>query len=907
MISFKRIYLFIFLLLVFSWRVFSQNTDSIIISEKYVDLKLYQVFDQMQEKHNLKFFYKAEWLKDRSFSGEFTDITFDAALKEILLNTGLDFYCYQNNVVLLPREEVAFITGDMLGLNKAVSSSEAVIIGNMNLVGKFKKLKLSGIITDGANGEPLTGATVMIENTSQYTLSGYNGKYEMEIAPGSYIISASFFGFENKKVSVQAVSPGELNFELFEKSHEINEVVVTALRADENVRSHQMSVVQLDAKSIKQLPSLVGEKDILKSLTMMPGVKSVGEFGSGINVRGGGEDQNLYLIEGAPVFNTSHVMGLLSVVNPDAVHGVTLYKGHIPAEYGERVSSVLDVELKDYNCQEFHAKGGIGIYNSRLLFEGPLFNKKVTYKIGGRTSYSDYLLKQMPDYYLMHSSAKFYDLTGLVNIALKNNPISLFGYYSYDYFKYADNFIYNYGNKLGSAQWSHIFSSYLSTNIKLSYSNYSITRDDYMNIKDQHSIWSQVKYFSGKFNTSFTGINKNKFDIGFQGIKYNIAPGDQTPISGPDATYKSTEREQAVEFSAFANDVIELNQNITLQLGLRYTRYSYLGPKTIYNYSGSNSGIFDDPTDSIVYSPGTNIVNYSGIEPRLSVKFQIDKQSSLKLSYNKNIQYLGLLSYTSISTPEDVWKLSDLYIKPLTVNQIALGLYRNFSNNLIETSVELYYKNQNNVLEYINGAELSLNNHIESELINAYGKNYGIELFVRKSSGRWDGWVTYTYSRALKQTKGNSAKTTINNNTVYPSQFDKPHDLTIYANYHYNRRLRFGANFALSSGRPVTLPEYTFYAGNKQLIYYSDRNKYRLPTYHRLDFSVSYDESLRKNKKWKGSWTFSVLNVYARKNAYSIFYKQETPSEFNNYELFSLYKLYLIGKPLPTLTYNFIF
>lgn len=897
----------LFLCLLAFQKIVAQEVNEYIVSTEFVTKDITDIFRYFEETYNLEFSYKAEWFADYTYSGKFDGEKFSTVIDKILAETGTTHLIFQNQVVLLPRSEVAYIMGDMIDMNHSNrTNTSQILIGDPELIGTYKIVKLQGIVTDGATKEPLTGATILVENSNNYSVSGYSGEYLLELVPGEYNLSASCIGFENRKLDIEIVSPGELEIDLFEKTHKINEIVVYAQKADENIRSHQMSMVQLDAKTIKQLPSIVGDKDIIKSLTMMPGVKSVGEFGSGINVRGGGEDQNLYLIENTPVFNTSHVMGLLSVINPDVVHSVSLYKGHIPAKYGERVSSVMDIQLQDYNGKEFHVKGGIGLYNSRLMVEGPLFNKKVSYKIGGRTSYSDLLLKRMPDYYLQNSSASFYDISANFKIALKNNPIKLFGYYSYDYFKYAEDFLYNYGNKMASADWRHVFNSNLSSQTTFSYSNYNVDRKDYQNELTQSSVSSQIEYLSGKLKFDYTGFQNHQFEAGIQGIQYSIEPGTKTPIGNSKSEIFTTDTEQGEEFSVFLNDIYELNYRITFQAGLRYSYYNYMGPRTIYNYSNEATGL-PVVSDSVVYSEGQKIINYNHLEPRLSVKLLLNETSSLKMSYNKNVQYLGLLSYTAISTPEDVWKLSDPYIEPVIANQFAIGYYRNFFNNQIETSVETYYKQLKNVVEYKNGAQLALNNHLEQELINADGYNYGIEFLVKKSAGKINGWIAYTYSRSLKKTSGLNQTNMINNNDFYPSQYDKPHDLTVYLNYQLNKRFRVGGNFAFSSGRPITLPEYVFRSGVHELVYYSDRNKYRLPTYHRLDLFVSLDESLRKDKKWKGSWTFSILNVYGRKNAYSVFYKQEEPSVENNYELFSLYKLFLIGRPFPTLTYNFIF
>jgi hypothetical protein len=875
-------------------------------------------FHDIEEKYPVKFYFKNEWFIDDSISLSLDNTPLTRALDRI---TDAKPFIYQivqgNMVVFMPKEDVAMLLGQMIDMDQGFDLN-IISVGNPNEAGKFKKVELKGKVKDGKSGEPLIGANLQIEKTTQGCVSNVSGNYSLIVAPGIYNLIVTSIGYEKAIYKVKIISNGSLDFELFEKSLKIDEIAIYAQRPDKNVRSSQMSLVEMDAKSIKQLPSLTGEKDILKSFTMMPGVKSVGEFGSGINVRGGGEDQNLYLIEGAPIYNTSHVFGLMSVINPDIVNNVTLYKGHIPANYGERVSSVMDIQVKDNNCKVLRAKGGIGLYNSRLMFEGPITNENLTFKIGGRTSYSDWLLKRIPDYYLQNSSASFYDINAFLNWNFKNNRITVFAYNSQDKFNYAHQQAYNYGNTLGSVNWSHFFNQNLSSLLTLAYSQYDASKDELQSVFEKSRIASQIKYASVKYNVKYNGINHHTIDGGLQVIRYQVQPGKKSPLDSSSLIpIQSLSSQRAIEDALYVNDLFDINEHFAINAGLRFSGYYLLGPQTILDYKKGYGLSPITVSDSVIYKKNNIVQSYYGIEPRLSFKIQFNERNSVKLSYNRNDQYISLISYSSISTPNDVWKLSDTYMKPIISDQYAIGYYRNFKNNIIETSIEVYYKKLSNLTEYKNDANIEMNEHLETELINASGKNYGVELLLKKNKGKLDGWISYTYSRSLKKTNGYFPEEKINNNTYYPSSYDKPHDLTITGTYHINRRWRFAGNFSYSTGRAVTLPEIKYTVPNdmysiyktisNEIIYYSDRNKYRLPDYHRLDLSLSMDESLRIRKKWKGSWTFSVLNVYARKNAYSVFYKKEEPTKSNNYNTFSLYKLYLIGQPLPTLTYNFIF
>ncbi len=887
----------------------SQSIDTLYLSATYTNTPLTYLLSDIENKFPVKIYFKNEWFTDDTINLSFVNTSLPDVLDKVVKGTPYLYKVVQGNmVVFMPREEVALLMGQMVDLSLDMGDISIIVIGNPDEAGKFKKVTLTGTVSDGKTGDPLFGATIFIENTTNAVISKLNGEYSLEIYPGIYTLVVSSIGFEKAAYKVKIISNGNLDIELFEKSHEIDEVAIYGQRLHDNVRGNQMSLVEMDAKNIKKLPAIVGEKDILKSLTLMPGVKSIGEFGSGINVRGGGEDQNLYLLEGAPVFNTSHVFGLLSVINPDAVNNVTLYKGHIPAGYGERVSSVMEIQLKSNNIEKLHARGGIGLYNSRLMLEGPVYKDIVTFNIGGRTSYSDWLLGRLPDYYLQNSSASFYDVNGLMKLNLKKHQVTFFGYKSYNKFRYTDQLKYGYENILGSLRWNQSIGSSLGSNLLISFSQYNAKKDDIKKGYEQSRLSSQINYLNGKYNISYTGFADHNIDLGLQGMVYRIRPGELFPLNDSSLIIHDVLRnEQAYEGSVYINDFYEINNNISVNAGIRYSGYFFTGPLNIPVYKEGAPVSEISVIDSIYYGSGEVIKSYFNIEPRLSLKVQLSDINSVKLSYNRNSQYISLLSYTSIPTPDDVWKLSGAYIKPLIADQFAVGYYHNFPGKSIETSVELYYKKLANLVEYKDNASLEMKQHLETEIINASGKNYGIEFLLKKKTGKLDGWISYTYSRTFKKTSGVFSEEIVNNNDFYPSSYDKPHDLTVLLNYNINRRWRIMGNFTFSSGRSVTLPEYKYNIGAEQIIYYSDRNKYRLPPYHRLDLSVSLDESLRIKKKWKGSWTFSILNLYGRKNAYSVFYKKEKPSQDNDFQRFNLFKLYIIGRPLPILTYNFIF
>lgn len=900
---------FVFVLLVMlSYNVVAQ-IDSIIINEKVKNVSLIDFFDSIERKYGLHFCYKPQWFAFDSISEDFNHITVTAMLDSIIGNKPYIYEIIRRNMVIfLPASAYATIVLANSQLRRDFESNQnTILIGDEKNSGRSQMVVLRGSVLNAKTNEPLIGASLQIKNTSKGTTTDFEGKYDMQLTPGYYTILCSNVGFEPVEKNIKIISTGELPIVLVEKSISIKEVTVRANEMNRNVKQNQMSIVELDRKSIKELPALTGQRDVIKGLTLMPGVKSIGEFGSGIHIRGGGEDQNLFLMNGVPIFNTSHVFGLLSVINPDAVSQAQLYKGHIPAEFGERASSVLDIHINESTPEKWSTSGGIGLYNTRLMTEVSVLQKKLTLRVGGRTSYSDWLLHRINDYNLQNSSANFHDLLAQIKFKYQKDHLSLFGYSSYDMFSYNSELDYIYKNMLANAQWTHFFSKNLVSTFTVAQSNYIMQCDNLTNPNLSHRINSDIQYRSIKLNIKYTGLPRHKIVAGSKMIRYDINPGIKYPINNNTLENKfAMAQEQGIETAGYISDIFTICEGWSVNLGLRYSVFSAIGPQDIYIYDEEHPRIHNI-VDTSKYDKNERIALYQALEPRASLKIQLNKKSSLKFSYNKNVQYLNLLSHTSISTPDDVWKLSDKYIKPITTNQFAMGYYRNFMNNIFESYIEVYYKNLENIKEYKNNANIRLNDHIETELLHASGRSYGVELFLKKKIGKIYGWISYSWSVSQIRTNGETKETRINENQYYPLNHDKPHDLSIVFNYRPQKRLRLSANFSLSSGRPVTLPEYTYKIGDNKLIYYSERNKYRLPPYHRLDISISLDESLRKKKKWRGSWTFSILNVYARKNAYSVFYKKQKPNETNQYRWFNLYKLYIIGRPFPTLTYSFKF
>lgn len=885
-----------------------QVADTLVVTGNYRNSPVIGFLDKLTAEYSIIFYYDPEWLENVVINQTFLNTPVEEAVALVLKETPYRSIRFQDAYIVIPREKEEDISS---GSKESYFDSGiyTVQIGNPDEAGRYKTAAITGHITDGATRDPLESATIQITNTRFAAVSDRNGKYSITLSPGLYKLKISCVGFDAVDYSIKLISSGNLDVTLNEESILIDGVVIKSRRADHNVTSNQMSLIEVNREAIQQLTLTIGTKDIIRSMTLMPGVKSAGEFGSDIIVRGGGSDQNLILIEGAPVFNTAHIFGLLSVVNADALESAVLYKGNIPARFGERVSSVMDLKIRQDNDEKFWGTGGIGLIDSRLTLGIPVIKKKLSVLIGGRTTYSDYLLHMMRDAYLKNSSAYFFDMNGLVTYNInKANQLSLSGYKSYDLFDYVNNLKYDYGNTLGSFKWSHNFNNRLHANLQGSYSSYEINTYNETNAYEMTAITSGLSYASARLNATYTFKTDDNIDVGIQSIFYTIQPGSLSPLDEASVISPyNLKPEQAIENAIYVAGKFELSSVVSINAGLRYSYYDFRGPNTIYIYDSEAPRITSAIIDSVVYAKNEVIKTYSGIEPRISLKFQLNSSSSVKLNYNRANQYISLVSYSAVPTPDDRWKLSDPYIKPVICDQVAVGYYKNLRQNSIETSVEIYYKRLQNLVEYKNGAQILLNPYLETALLNASGESYGVEFFIKKSLGSLDGWLGYTWSRTLKKTSGIYEDEIINDNTWYPSSFDIPHDLTLMATYHLNRRWQVSGTFKYNSGRAITLPENKYVIDNEYVIQFSDRNKYRLPDYHRLDLSITVGESLRIKKKWKGSWTFAVINVYGRDNAYSVFYEKHPMSVQNNFTLFSLNKLYIIGHPIPTLTYNFKF
>lgn len=771
-----------------------------------------------------------------------------------------------------------------------------------------EKFTLSGTVSDSKNNETLIGVNIYIPTLKIGTTTNEYGFYSISILKGEYEIEISYVGYQTIQKNILLNQNTKNNFSISENGEELQEVVITDNRSKINIKSPEMSANKLSIATIKKMPVVLGEVDVLKSILLLPGVTNAGEGASGFNVRGGGADQNLILLDEATIFNSSHVFGFFSVFNPDAIKDLKLYKGGIPARYGGRASSVLDIYQKDGSSKDFHMNGGIGLISSRILAEGPIVKDKGSFLIGGRASYAHLFLKLSEDD--KNNAAYFYDLNTKLSYKLNdNNSLYLSGYFGRDVFSLNKSFTNIYGNSILNLRWNHLYSDKLFSNLSLIYSDYYYGLDlDFVGFK-----WdSGIKNYNIKYDFKHYLSDKLKLNYGLNATYYEFNPGTIKPSSidsgiNPD----QLDKKYAFEPSVYLDAESQLSNKITVAYGLRYSLFYRLGSSTINYYDNDQAVVFNSdiqiyekgtPTSTRYFGKNKVIKDYNNFEPRFSVSYQLNDDQAIKASYNRMAQYLQLISNTSSPTPLDVWMPSDKYIKPQLADQVALGYFRNISSGAYSFEVETYYKEVKNRLDYIDGADLIANDAIEQVILNGRMRAYGLEIMVKKNKGKFNGWVSYTLSKSEQQTPGRTPEEIgINNGKWYASAYDKTHNLAITSAYNLNEKWSFGANFALQSGQPVTYPNGQYEYLGITVPSYGLRNENRLPAYHHLDISATLTPRKNKDRNWKGEWVFSIYNLYNRMNAASINFRQNVDSGDNEAVKTSIFGI------VPAVSYNFKF
>jgi len=911
----------LFFLLGFSCKIVAQERN--LVSGDFDSSSFANFVTHIESNASYHFYYDAAEMESFKVTLHFREQTLDSVLNRLFQNTTFNFAIDSVNEVFVTRHvkiqtifphDFFTAAGNFTDTTKAKdiqpeqtsqklrSSIENRLfeIGSIAANPNYNKATLAGYVRESKNGEAISGATVYVDSLSIGTTTDSYGYFSLTLSPGRHELHISSVGMQETVRQVLLHSDGKLTVELQDFVPTLKGVTIIADR-NSSIRNLQMGVEKLSIKTIRQVPVVLGEADILKVVLTLPGVTSVGEASTGFNVRGGSPDQNLILFNDATIYNPSHLFGFFSAFNTDVVKSVELYKSTIPEKYGGRLSSVLDVEGREGNSKKISGIGGIGPLTSKLMIEGPIVKDKTSFILGGRTTYSNWLLHSLHNTAFSNSEGSFYDVdVHLSHTIDSKNSLYLNGYLSSDAFKLNSDTLYKYSNRNANLKWKHIFSNKLYGVLTGGYDHYEYNVSSESNAVSGFKLGFDINqsYLRADFN--YAANPKHFINFGLNSVHYRLHPGSFTPEGSRSLVVPDNlEAEQGLESALYAGDQFTVSHKFSLNAGLRYSIFNFRGPQSVYSYVPGVTREVATITDTSFYGKGSNIKTYTAPELRVAFRYSLSNDASLKLSLNTTAQYIHMLSNTTAISPTDTWKLSDPYIKPQQGNQASLGFYKNFASNNIETSIEVYYRQIKNYLDYKTGANLVMNHHIETDVIRSQGKGYGAELLIKKLSGRLNGWFSYTYSRIFLRTDDPLAEN-VNNGSYYPANYDKPNSVNLIGNYQFSHRYSISLNVIYSTGRPITLAEGIYNYAGSQRLFFSQRNEFRIPDYFRTDLSVNMDGNHKLKQKIHNSWSFGVYNLTFRKNAYSVYFVEEN-GKIKGYELS------IFGTAIPFITYNFRF
>lgn len=911
-------------------QVVLSQTKNNVISVSFNNKPLKEVVLELERESSHVFFFKDEWLKDIIINETFTEKPLNYILDRVFRETSINYIIYNSKVILsnnnvvynsLPKgyfpEEL-----DTLQINKEKENEnetktvvfyeqfssqstkdnpEIITIGKQNSNSK-SYYTLTGKVNNLRTNEPLQNLVISVQNKSINAVTDEKGIYSIKLPVGYNSLETRLLGHKPEIRNIIIYGDGSLNFLVSEDTEELSEVLIVSKRND-NVKSVISGVTRIDVADIKTIPLVLGERDILKVAVTLPGIKTAGEGSSGFNVRGGRTDQNLILLDDAVIYNSAHFLGFFTALNPFTTGSLDIYKASIPVQYGGRLSSVFDIKTKDGNMEKLSGEGSIGPVTANLAVETPVIKNKSSLTTGFRATYSDWVLKTIKDEEsLKNSQASFFD--GVLKYTHKfndKNRIQSTIYYSKDKFSISSDSVFNYSNLLGSIKWDHTFNGKNRGSVIVSSSQYKYDIDYEGDRNLNFDFGYNINETQLKLNMKYLYNKKHKFDYGFNSKLYKVNPGNIKPKGeNSDIEALSLDEERGIESAIYISDLYEISNKFLLDIGLRYSFYSALGPSQQNAYI--NGVPKEQSTIKEVKTYGNNefIKTYGGPEARVSIRYLLTPELSLKASYNNLYQYIHLLSNNTTESPTDAWKLSDLNIKPQRSEQFSLGIYKDFNTANIEISLEGYYKKMKDILDYKIGADLILNEDLERELLQGEGKAYGIEFLIKKKNGKLNGWLSYSYSRSFTRLANTITEEQVNDGDYFPANYDKPHDFTVIANYKLTHRYSFSANFTYQTGRPITYPIGKYIFANEEQVVYSDRNKYRIPDYYRLDLGINIEGNHKIKKLAHSFWNISVYNVLGRNNPYSIFFENENGK-------IQAYKTSIFGTPIPTITYNFKF
>ena len=912
--------LFIILLLFLASQSQAQDHN---LSFQFKRILFKDLVDTVEKKVRIKIYYTNKLVDSLYLNINSENDSLEGLLSKALIKEGFSFIIVERNKIILSKgysiktnfqeQYNAYLKKSLIKIDSSnyvrpvqrpenTSGNEefkVFRIGKPSVNSKSDKAILSGIVINPVTGNPVAGAIVYVEKIKAGAVTNDAGFYSLTLPKGQYQLECRMIGMRSAIRNLMIFSDGVLDIEMTENTNQLDNVNVSANK-ENMVRNVRLGIEKISVKMLRQIPMGLGEADLIKSSLLLPGVQTVGEASGGYNVRGGSADQNLVLLNYAPVINSSHFFGFFSAFNSDLIKDVTLYKSGIPAKFGGRLSSVMDIVPLEGNNDKIKVSGGISPVTGRVLVEGPIKKNKCTFVIGTRTTYSDWILRLLADQRLKKSTASFYDIQGIINISInEKNSISISGYYSNDKFDYYRENAFNYGNFASTLKWHHSFSPKLSSQISAIISDYHYQLDTKQDSTNFNSIYYELNQKILRADFLYFPADKHKIEFGLDATYYSLSPGIRKPIGDFSViTPKQLERERAVEPALYISDEFEISPVFSVSGGLRSALFTSFGPGTEFNYYDNTSRSVESISDTVSFRKGQIIKSYPELEFRISSRVILSPKTSLKFGVQRVFQYLHMISNTTSMSPTDIWKLSNKYIRPEMSDQFSIGLYNNFGRRAIETSIETYYKTLRNILDYKGGAELLMNEHLETDVINGIGKAYGIELMVKKQAGTLTGWISYTYSRVLLKVDSPYEEEKVNGGKYFPANYDKPHDLKIVTNTKLSRRLNVSTIFVYNTGRPITLPVAYYDFSNTSTVYYSNRNEYRMPDYMRLDLSATINGNLKAKKLNHSSLTFTVYNVLGRRNPYSIFFRNEDG-------VVKDYQMSIFGQPIFMVTYNF--
>lgn len=919
-----KLFLRLFLFFISFLNVHAQNEKDLITIDFNNETKQ-EVFTKIEANTQYTFFYIKDWLDASLFSGNFIASPIETILDALFSESELNFMVLEGTKIILTQNNLIYdqlpdtFFGDSLKkatytvtqinnnpvlVNKIKINTNANIqtfkIGREQRNSKKTSYQLSGYVNNEETLEPIPSLAILVEGTTIFTVTDINGFYNVLLPIGENILDFKSLGIENIKKRVIIYNDGELNISLREGFEMLNEVIVQA-DANKNIDENIGGTVSIDVEESKNIPLVLGERDVLKVATTLPGIATAGEGSQGFNVRGGQTDQNLILFDDAVIYNPQHFFGIFSALNPFAIGSIKIYKGNMPAEFGGRLSSVFDIKTINGNTEKIVGEGSVGLVTSNILLEIPVVKEKSSLIIGGRAAYSNWLLRSLNEESLNSSQASFYDFLASYNHKINdNNNIKVTGYISKDDFSIASDSIFAYENRLVSVKWDHKFSDKSSGNLVLSNSQYIFNIGFESDRNNDFLLDYQLNETEAKMKANYAFTPTLKLDFGFSSKLYTINPGRIQPLGNSAVLPLEIPQERALESAVFVSRNFDLSNKLSIDAGLRYSFYAALGESIQREFEPGQPRNEDTVINTINYDKNEVVTTYGAPEVRLSGRYKFAEDLALKMGYSNTVQYIHRLSNNVTVSPIDTWKLSDLNIKPQRGQQLSLGLFKNFESNIYEVSVEGFYKKANNILDFKTGAELLLNQNIETEVLQGEGKSYGLEFLLAKNAGKLNGWLAYTYSRSFLRLDSAFDEERVNNGDFFPSNFDKPHDFSLVANYKFTRRYSLSSNFVYQTGRPITVPVGNFTFNNNEFVVFSDRNSFRIPDFIRLDIGFNIEGNHKKQKLAHSFWTISVYNALGRNNPFSVFFVNEDNQ-------IKAIQTSIFAIPVPSITYNFKF